>query len=332
MAARSQEGNPMNKTMLAIILVTAAGPAMGEDVAGSEDHPLITRYPGSTITWYDVQGHEAYKIAVGPVTGYRQIDEWVEAEGKLTRINYELAGQTSMYDVYANYLEALEQSGFEVLAKGYDKSSSPQGAVGQRGFLDVHYRANPIPPGTSRLLQGSATSAGSGYVAARLDRPQGTVYVVAGTAQYQQDLNITLVDIIETKAVETGLVTVDAEAMSKDIDNTGKTVLHGLFFDYDQATLTDESKPALEEIAKLLDNRSHLKAYVVGHTDMSGSLDYNLDLSEARAQAVVDALTSDYGIAAERLAPHGVGPLAPVATNQADAGKARNRRVELVER
>jgi OOP family OmpA-OmpF porin len=71
---------------------------------------------------------------------------------------------------------------------------------------------------------------------------------------------------------------------------------------------------------------------VVGHTDMKGKLGYNMDLSQRRARAVVTALTNDYGIASSRLEPQGVGPLVPVMTNQQDGGRAKNRRVELVER
>lgn len=315
-----------------IVAMVASFGAFAADVPGSEDHLLITRYPGSEITWYDVQEYEPYRIAVGPVTGYRNIDEWLDVEGKITRINYDLAGNNSMYEVYSNYVNALKKAGFEVLAEGFSKEGSVKGDIGHRGFLQVHYAANEIPPGKSQLLVGSATSAGSGYIAAKLDRPQGAVYCVVATTQYRDDLIVTMVDIIETKAMEDDLITVDAEAMSKDIDNTGKTILQGVFFEHDKATLTPESKPALDEIAKLLKNRAEMNAYIVGHTDMSGSLDYNLRLSKDRAQAVVDALTKDYAIATDRLAAHGVGPLAPAATNQMDAGKAKNRRVELVER
>jgi OmpA-OmpF porin, OOP family len=74
-----------------------------------------------------------------------------------------------------------------------------------------------------------------------------------------------------------------------------------------------------------------LKVNVVGHTDNVGTIDANMKLSQARATAVVAALTSKYGITAIRLKAYGVGPLAPVAGNKTDDGKAKNRRVELVE-
>ena len=71
---------------------------------------------------------------------------------------------------------------------------------------------------------------------------------------------------------------------------------------------------------------------MVGHTDNQGGLDYNMDLSRRRAGAVVAALTEQHGIAADRLRPAGVGPLAPAATNDTEEGRSLNRRVELVKR
>ena len=80
----------------------------------------------------------------------------------------------------------------------------------------------------------------------------------------------------------------------------------------------------------MLQANAALKVWVVGHTDNVGSAESNLTLSGARAAAVVKALALR-GIGANRLAPHGAGPYAPVASNRTEAGRAKNRRVELVE-
>ena len=69
----------------------------------------------------------------------------------------------------------------------------------------------------------------------------------------------------------------------------------------------------------------------LGHTDNVGDLALNMKLSQARAAAVVAALTGKHGVAAARLSAFGAGPYLPVASNKTDEGKARNRRVELVE-
>ena len=69
----------------------------------------------------------------------------------------------------------------------------------------------------------------------------------------------------------------------------------------------------------------------MGHTDMVGDATSNMKLSQARAQSVITALVSKHGIAAARLVAFGAGPWAPVASNKTDDGRAKNRRVELVE-
>ncbi len=92
-----------------------------------------------------------------------------------------------------------------------------------------------------------------------------------------------------------------------------------------------ESEAALKEVAKLLSSDPGLKLLVVGHTDSVGQLEANMKLSQARAEAVVQALTKTYSVAATRLKALGAGPIAPAATNRTEEGRAKNRRVELVE-
>ena len=77
--------------------------------------------------------------------------------------------------------------------------------------------------------------------------------------------------------------------------------------------------------------RDHDASRIVGHTDNQGKLDYNTGLSQRRAEAVVKALSTVHGIPASRMTARGLASLAPVATNRSDEGRAKNRRVELVE-
>ena len=106
--------------------------------------------------------------------------------------------------------------------------------------------------------------------------------------------------------------------------------VYGITFDTNKAEVKPESTPSLEQIARLLKQDPALRLKVVGHTDMVGALDANMKLSQARAEAVVQALVSQHGIAVARLKGFGVGPLAPVASNDSEEGRARNRRVEIV--
>jgi OOP family OmpA-OmpF porin len=137
--------------------------------------------------------------------------------------------------------------------------------------------------------------------------------------------------IIEKALMEQNIVA-DAKAMGDDIERTGRVAVYGIYFDTDSYKIKPESDPTLKAIAELLNTKSSLNVYVVGHTDMTGDFDHNMKLSENRAKAVVDALVKDYGISAKRLIAKGDGPLAPVSTNKTDEGRQLNRRVELVER
>jgi OmpA-OmpF porin, OOP family len=135
--------------------------------------------------------------------------------------------------------------------------------------------------------------------------------------------------VVEKGAMQQYVVA-DAAALGSGIRSTGHVAVYGIHFDTNKSVVKPESKPALDEIAKLLKQDPALKLKVVGHTDMVGSQEANMTLSQARAEAVVQALVGQYGIAATRLKGYGVGPLAPVSTNDSDEGRAQNRRVELV--
>ena len=127
-------------------------------------------------------------------------------------------------------------------------------------------------------------------------------------------------------------VVASADLFRSGLNATGHVEVPGIYFDTGKAVLKPESDAALGEIGKLLKADPELKVFVVGHTDNVASLDSNLKLSQARAAAVVQALVTRHGIAASRLDGQGAGPLAPVASNGSDEGRAKNRRVELVKR
>lgn len=135
--------------------------------------------------------------------------------------------------------------------------------------------------------------------------------------------------IVEKKAMVQEVVA-DAQSLARDISSTGHASVYGIHFDFNKATVKPESEPTLKEIAKLLKQEPNLKLYVVGHTDNVGEITYNMKLSLARAEAVVKALVEKYGVAQNQLKPYGVGPLAPVASNETEEGRTLNRRVELV--
>jgi outer membrane protein OmpA-like peptidoglycan-associated protein len=136
--------------------------------------------------------------------------------------------------------------------------------------------------------------------------------------------------IVEKQAMKQHIVA-DAAAMAGDLAKTGHVAVYGIYFDTGKAVVKPESRPALDEVAKLLKGDPKLKLWVVGHTDWVGKVDDNMRLAQARAEAVAAELVATHGIAANRLKGYGVGPLAPVAGNGDEAGRAKNRRVDLVQ-
>ena len=105
--------------------------------------------------------------------------------------------------------------------------------------------------------------------------------------------------------------------------------VYGIHFDTGKSEVKQDSMAAIMQIVMLLQQDAKLKLFVVGHTDTVGSLAGNLELSKQRAQAVAQVIAGQ-GIDASRLQSYGAGPYSPVSTNDTDAGRALNRRVELV--
>jgi OOP family OmpA-OmpF porin len=110
----------------------------------------------------------------------------------------------------------------------------------------------------------------------------------------------------------------------------GRWVTQGILFETGKADLRPESRPVLKEIAGTLKKYSDLKILIEGHTDNVGSSASNLTLSEGRAGAVKAALVAEFGVNADRITTKGLGDTKPAVPNATAAGRAQNRRVEIV--
>jgi len=181
----------------------------------------------------------------------------------------------------------------------------------------------------ARTAGGQVLYEGDGSTTLRLGKGGKEAWVVVNTSNIPSGMFITMT-IIEKEGMKQE-VTIDAAAMAQGLSDAGEVAIYGIYFDTGKSDLKPESEPALDEIAKLLKASPLLKVFIVGHTDMVGDPAANVKLSQARAQAVVTALVAKNGIAAARLTPFGAGPFAPVASNKTEEGRAKNRRVELVE-
>jgi len=125
-------------------------------------------------------------------------------------------------------------------------------------------------------------------------------------------------------------IVANAEAFANDINATGHVAVYGIYFDSGKSLIKPESAQAIGEIAKLLKSQPALKLFVVGHTDNQGGVESNIKLSQDRAEAVLKALAGEHGIATARLRSYGCGQFSPVASNDSEEGRSKNRRVELV--
>jgi len=123
---------------------------------------------------------------------------------------------------------------------------------------------------------------------------------------------------------------VTADAMQSALASAGHVALY-INFDTDKAAIRPDARPAVDEIARLLEQNPALKLTIEGHTDNSGDPAHNKALSQQRANAVMGAMLAA-GIAADRLTAVGLGDSKPLADNKDEAGRAKNRRVELVKR
>ncbi len=122
-----------------------------------------------------------------------------------------------------------------------------------------------------------------------------------------------------------------ADALAQQIGIDGRIALYGIAFDHDSDVVKPSSDTQIAEVAAYLTSNPDANVLVVGHTDMTGAFEYNRELSERRAAAVAAKLTGGHGLSADRIFAVGVGPASPIATNRTEAGRAKNRRIEIVD-
>lgn len=349
---------------LGLLCLFGAGSALADaaiptkDIANARDNPLLKRYDGSFIVGYERLAFTDLNIPLSKLEKAGDGDrdrmnnqvykpkQVLDVEGARTRIVYLLPTNRSPLEVLRNYQDVVKSTGGEVLfsCKGEDCGGDPtRSSAGGGGDMSLmmHFvtedqiKDADFSNGKCALTRNIDDQR---FFAAKIPQPGGEAYVTVHTFQMKDDLyckafnerTIALVHIVEPKPREQKMVVVKADEMAKTIGSTGRVALYGIFFDTGKADLKPESAPTLQEIAGLLTSDPKLAVLIVGHTDNQGAYDYNLDLSRRRAESVVAALTAGYRADGKRLRAAGVGMLAPAASNDADDGRAKNRRVEVV--
>lgn len=288
-------------------------------------------YDGACLYGAEDAGFAQLDLPIGAMKG-RGIGETKQIEGQHQRRLYVAPGGVSALDLFRNYQVGLLGAGFvplfecsgracgsnnallgKIVIYGSERQLRNLGQLSQHALSiqgDEHYMAAVSADGTRHVAL---------YVA------QNRKGQISGAASERAAVHL---DLVTSAVLETRMI--DAAAMAKGLADDGRIALDNVYFDFGTANLSPESVPAIAEMAKLLSDNPALKVQVVGHTDWVGQADANLTLSRQRADAVAAALVGA-GIAANRISAAGVGMLAPRATNTTDAGRALNRRVELVE-
>ena len=313
------------------VFAEPAGSALAQkaDAAGSADHALVGRYEGSVAAFHQSKAYAEVKLPFKPMArSDKDKSAWqVDLSGKLTSILYEGPAGRSILEVMRNYESALKAKGFEIrfFCQGAKECSPGQSAsafwTAGKGQIGM-----PTTWDTTVYLLAERNA----------DKGKVTVGMLGVETQATSSRAMTphvAVTVVESKPMDSDKVAVvEASEMQRALERDGKIAIYGIYFDFDKTEIKPESKPQIEQLAVLLKKTLGLEILIVGHTDGQGAFDYNLSLSQRRAQAVVDALVSGHGIERKRLTPAGAGMVAPVASNRTEEGRAKNRRVEIVER
>ena len=145
-------------------------------------------------------------------------------------------------------------------------------------------------------------------------------FLVKGAEEPNRETYVTLIRVAES----------EVDVLYDALTAKGRWATQGILFETGKAELKPESRPVLKEIASTLQKYPDLRILIEGHTDNVGSAASNKTLSDNRAAAVKAALAADFGIAGDRMTSAGLGDTKPAVPNSTPAGRAQNRRVEIV--
>jgi OOP family OmpA-OmpF porin len=319
--------------VLAILTSALLSPvlALAQDVPGAKAPPLISRYQGSRLVAFQ---DDSFASVVLPSSYERNGDNWKHVqtvEGERERFVFLApAGRTAL-EVQRNYEAALVAAGgVKVLSCGA-KENCNSSAWDLRGDYAGWLTDGALKTKADAAFHSLNATGDTYHALFKVDKGGSTTWVTVLTADGASEGAGTVLDIVQPRAMEAGKVALaTAEAIAGGLKAEGRMAIYGVNFDTGKSDIKPDSRPQLAEMAKIMKSQAALKVLIVGHTDNAGEFNANIALSQRRAEAIVAALAHDYGIAAARMRAFGDANAAPVASNAAPEGRARNRRVELV--
>ncbi len=327
--------NKLTRTLFAFCLICpfTVWPVAAQDVPNSKDPAGMRRYEGSELIGYRAPKFDEYLLPLGPPTdAYPPKYEKSKAiEGQVSYYTYMAPEGRSPAELFRNYKQEFARLDLEIL---YQKDA------GQRGWFGPTFNQIARESDVASILAYNQDE--ERMVVGKSKDAQPTYYVAFVTAfrdgvmpdrlrkAMTKGRALAQLVVVSADTMEKKMIFVNADDMKQALHDSGKVAIYGLYFDTDRDTVKTESQPTLAEIAKLMNSDPSLRLHVVGHTDNQGRTDYNLALSRRRAANVVAELISKYGISSSRLDAFGCGLYAPLASNEEEAGRNKNRRVELV--
>ncbi|MBF8221096.1 OmpA family protein [Halomonas sp. 328] len=320
----------MRKELLTLasttLLMASFSLAAQADIDGAYDHAEIPRVAGSSIVYFDRSEYDRVSIPTGPYDG-NAIESVETLEGEVLSLSYTFDNpDITPLQVERNYRQALEERGFETLY-----AASNEALSGGTGRLFFNH-AGLFSRGARSCCHFASGDREIRYLAARSADGSVLVGIAAFNARRVDGAAVSMT-VVTADEMDTAMDhrPLTADEMASGLIEDGRVAVQDILFEHDSAAILPDSANALATISGLMEARAGLHLLVVGHTDNTGSYDYNLQLSMARASAVMDYLIDRHAVSGDRLQAAGAGMMAPITTNRTEEGRRLNRRVELVE-
>lgn len=311
------------KSILVIAVFCIQFPLMV--TAQEVEKEILPVYTGSDIRYDDKMGFEELSFIVDESTIQT-------TEGVLRRLFCRAPEERSPLEIIRNYEKAINDMGGDIIF--LSRNPKEIDIEGQK-FMDI-FSNNRKDRGmaTSHFTHTSFPQEITEYLVGRIKFADKDVYIIVAAgpgAWAASEHNRTFYELITIEAEPMEMDMVTAADIETGLSIQGRIAIYSIFFDIGKSEVKEESADALKAIAEYLNSNKAQRVLVVGHTDNTGDFELNIKLSEKRAEAVIEKLVDEYAVDRNQLKPYGIGSVSPVTSNSTEVGRAKNRRVEIVE-
>ncbi len=310
------------------------GPAINTPYA--ERSPFL--HPDGKTLYFSSDGHpglgslDVFKSVRLSDTSWTEWSEPVNLGKEINTAGYDVAYKISTDGRYAYFSSDREggKGGYDIYRVTLPKEAMPEKNVVTIKGRVTDENSNPVDAKllwfdlSSNMNAGSLTSdPETGNYIITLPNGRNYSYFAEHPGYYSVSNNIDLVSQSDFSELTVDIIMQSLQSLQNTL-----IVLNNIYFDFDKSDLKPESFTELGRVVKFLTDNPNVKIEIAAHTDSKGSEDYNLSLSQKRAESVVSYLSSK-GIDPSRLIAKGYGEAVPIGDNNTEEGMAKNRRVEM---